>query len=177
MTETFPKHSQHWRPLSDRWSFKPVALLLLIAVVAASSVVMAVVISPPFLAAGMGVQELQSRLDAGDIRRVGTMQIAARMGRRVEGDQLASRQHAFDQRVALARRAVAPVEPVGSGEPGHRGDPVAKCAARSRRRARIPGCHLSLGAAQTRATGASGPKGPNRGRNYSGPNRWPCRRD
>jgi membrane peptidoglycan carboxypeptidase len=63
MSESFPKHPRHVRPLSDRWTFKPVALLLLVAVVAASAVVLAVVISPPFLAAGVGVQELQDRLD------------------------------------------------------------------------------------------------------------------
>jgi membrane peptidoglycan carboxypeptidase len=64
MTSDPPTHAAPSRPISDRWSFKPVALLLLFAVLVASAGVMAVVISPPFLAAGLGVQELQSRLDA-----------------------------------------------------------------------------------------------------------------
>jgi len=51
-------------PVTDRWVFKPVALLLLVAVLVATAGVMAFVISPPFLAAGMGVKEIQSRLDA-----------------------------------------------------------------------------------------------------------------
>jgi len=62
--DTAPAHAAPARPLSDRWAFKPVALLLLLAVLIASSALLAVLISPPFLAAGMGVKEIQSRLDA-----------------------------------------------------------------------------------------------------------------
>jgi membrane peptidoglycan carboxypeptidase len=62
--DTAPAHSAPARPISDRWAFKPIALLLLLAVLIASSALLAVLISPPFLAAGMGVKELQSRLDA-----------------------------------------------------------------------------------------------------------------
>ncbi|HLB39363.1 MAG TPA: biosynthetic peptidoglycan transglycosylase, partial [Actinomycetota bacterium] len=62
--DTPPTHAAPARPISDRWSFKPVALLLLFAVLVATAGVTAVVISPPFLAAGLGVRELQSRLDA-----------------------------------------------------------------------------------------------------------------
>ena len=58
-----PAHAAPARPLSDRWSFKPIALLLLLAVLIASSALFAVLISPPFLAAGTAVKEIQSRLD------------------------------------------------------------------------------------------------------------------
>jgi penicillin-binding protein 1A len=59
-----PAHAAPARPVSDRWAFKPVALLLLFAVLIASSALVAVLISPPFLAAGTAVKEIQSRLDA-----------------------------------------------------------------------------------------------------------------
>jgi membrane peptidoglycan carboxypeptidase len=58
-----PAHAAAARPLSDRWSFKPVALLLLLAVLIASSALVAVLISPPFLAAGTAVKQIQNRLD------------------------------------------------------------------------------------------------------------------
>ena len=51
-------------PLSDRWAFKPVAFLLLLVTLFATAGVLAVLISPPFLAAGVGVQEVQNRLTA-----------------------------------------------------------------------------------------------------------------
>ena len=51
------------RPVTDRWAFKPVALLLLAATVAASSAAAAVILAPPFLAAGIGVRELDRRLE------------------------------------------------------------------------------------------------------------------
>jgi len=63
-TEDGPAHAAPPRPVSDRWVFKPVALLLLIAVLVATAGVTAVVISPPFLAAGLGVKEVQAKLDA-----------------------------------------------------------------------------------------------------------------
>src|SRR5262245_66185 len=63
MAKRSPKHSPRRRPISDRWAFKPLALVLLFAVIVASAGVLAVVISPPFLAAGLGVQEVQQRLD------------------------------------------------------------------------------------------------------------------
>lgn len=63
-TDPPPTHAPARRPISDSWSFKPVALLLLFAVLLSSAGVLAVVLSPPFLAAGLGVKELQSRLDA-----------------------------------------------------------------------------------------------------------------
>jgi membrane peptidoglycan carboxypeptidase len=59
-----PTHEAFLPPVSDRWVFKPVALLLLVAVLVATAGVMAVVISPPFLAAGLGVRDVQARLDA-----------------------------------------------------------------------------------------------------------------
>jgi membrane peptidoglycan carboxypeptidase len=62
-TDTAPTRAASPRPISDRWAFKPVALLLLAGALVASSGVLAVLISPPFLAAGIGVNEIQSRLD------------------------------------------------------------------------------------------------------------------
>jgi len=51
------------RRFSDRPVFKPVAILLLIPVIAVSAGLMALVISPPFLAAGVGVTRLNDLLD------------------------------------------------------------------------------------------------------------------
>jgi membrane peptidoglycan carboxypeptidase len=59
-----PSHAAHRPPISDRWGFKPVASVLLVATVFASAGLTAFLISPPFLAAGAGVAELQRRLDA-----------------------------------------------------------------------------------------------------------------
>ena len=63
-TDDRPAHAAPSPPLSDRWGFKPVALLLLLAMLVATAGVTAIVLSPPFLAAGYGVKEVQSRLDA-----------------------------------------------------------------------------------------------------------------
>ena len=63
-TDAGPAHAPPSLPVSDRWAFKPVALVLLLAVLVATAGVTALVISPPFLAAGLGVREVQSRLDA-----------------------------------------------------------------------------------------------------------------
>jgi membrane peptidoglycan carboxypeptidase len=52
------------RHLTDRWSFKPVALLLLVPAILAAGALAAVVIAPPFLAAGFGVREVDRRLTA-----------------------------------------------------------------------------------------------------------------
>jgi membrane peptidoglycan carboxypeptidase len=48
----------------DRVSFKPIAALLLIPVILATAVLTAAVLVPPFAAAGFGVKEIHSRLDA-----------------------------------------------------------------------------------------------------------------
>jgi penicillin-binding protein 1A len=45
-------------------SFKPIAVLLLIPVILATSILTAAVLAPPFAAAGFGVNEIRSRLDA-----------------------------------------------------------------------------------------------------------------
>ena len=63
-TDDNPAHAAPSRPITDRWGFKPVALVLLLAVLVATAGVTALVISPPFLAAGLGVKEVQARLDA-----------------------------------------------------------------------------------------------------------------
>ncbi|HTG47145.1 MAG TPA: transglycosylase domain-containing protein [Actinomycetota bacterium] len=47
---------------SDRWAFKPVALLLLVPVIAAAAGLTAVVISPPFLGLGYGIEKIDKRL-------------------------------------------------------------------------------------------------------------------
>jgi penicillin-binding protein 1A len=52
------------RSVHDRVSFKPIAALLLIPVILATSILTAAVLAPPFAAAGLGVNEIRSRLDA-----------------------------------------------------------------------------------------------------------------
>jgi len=64
MRHPAPAHRAPSDPLSDRWAFKPVALLLLLATLVASAGLLAILISPPFLAAGAGVQKIQGRLNA-----------------------------------------------------------------------------------------------------------------
>jgi len=48
----------------DRVSFKPIAALLLVPIILATAVLTAAVLAPPFAAAGFGVNEIRSRLDA-----------------------------------------------------------------------------------------------------------------
>jgi penicillin-binding protein 1A len=48
----------------DRVSFKPIAVLLLVPVILATSILTAAILAPPFAAAGFGVNEIRSRLDA-----------------------------------------------------------------------------------------------------------------
>src|SRR3954465_15506376 len=62
-TRPAPTHRAPSDPLSDRWAFKPVALVLLVATLVGSAGLLAVLISPPFLAAGEGVRQVQQRLD------------------------------------------------------------------------------------------------------------------
>ncbi len=50
--------------MRDRISFKPIAALLLVPVILATSVLTAAILAPPFAAAGFGVNEIRSRLDA-----------------------------------------------------------------------------------------------------------------
>ena len=57
------KPTPHRRPITDRWGFKPVAFMLLLAVVLGSAGLVAVLLLPPFLATGLGVKEIQHRLD------------------------------------------------------------------------------------------------------------------
>ncbi len=45
-------------------SFKPIAALLLIPMILATSILTAAILAPPFAAAGFGVNEIRSRLDA-----------------------------------------------------------------------------------------------------------------
>jgi penicillin-binding protein 1A len=59
-----PRPSRSPRPVRDRVSFKPIAILLLIPVILATSILTAAVLVPPFAAAGLGVNEIRSRLDA-----------------------------------------------------------------------------------------------------------------
>jgi penicillin-binding protein 1A len=59
-----PRPSRDPRPVRDRVSFKPIAVLLLIPVILATSLLTAAVLAPPFAAAGFGVNEIRSRLDA-----------------------------------------------------------------------------------------------------------------
>jgi membrane peptidoglycan carboxypeptidase len=59
-----PRWLRDPRSVHDRVSFKPIAALLLVPVILATSVLTAAVLIPPFAAAGFGVHEVQSRLDA-----------------------------------------------------------------------------------------------------------------
>jgi penicillin-binding protein 1A len=59
-----PRSARRPRPVRDRVSFKPIAALLLIPVILATSILTAAVLGPPFAAAGLGVNEIRSRLDA-----------------------------------------------------------------------------------------------------------------
>ncbi len=59
-----PRPSRRPRSVHDRVSFKPIAALLLIPVILATSILTAAVLAPPFAAAGLGVNEIRSRLDA-----------------------------------------------------------------------------------------------------------------
>jgi penicillin-binding protein 1A len=59
-----PRPRRDPRSVHDRVSFKPIAALLLIPVVVATSILTAAILAPPFAAAGFGVNEIRSRLDA-----------------------------------------------------------------------------------------------------------------
>ncbi len=59
-----PRSPRDPRSVRDRVSFKPIAALLLIPVILATSILAAAVLVPPFAAAGLGVNEIRSRLDA-----------------------------------------------------------------------------------------------------------------
>jgi membrane peptidoglycan carboxypeptidase len=59
-----PRPSRDPRSVRDRVSFKPIAILLLVPVILATSILTAAVLAPPFAAAGLGVNEIRSRLDA-----------------------------------------------------------------------------------------------------------------
>src|SRR5262245_42455314 len=59
-----PSARRYPRSVHDRVSFKPIAALLLIPVILATAVLTAAVLAPPFAAAGLGVREIRSRLDA-----------------------------------------------------------------------------------------------------------------
>jgi membrane peptidoglycan carboxypeptidase len=59
-----PSHRAHRRPITDRWAYKPVAFLLLVPVILAGAGLTAVVIAPPFLGMGLGVHEIDKRLQA-----------------------------------------------------------------------------------------------------------------
>jgi penicillin-binding protein 1A len=59
-----PRRPRDPRPVHDRVSFKPIAALLLVPVILATSILTAAVLAPPFAAAGFGVNEIRSRLDA-----------------------------------------------------------------------------------------------------------------
>src|SRR5918992_6316474 len=59
-----PRPARAPRPVRDRVSFKPIAALLLIPVILATSILTAAMLAPPFAAAGLGVNEIRSRLEA-----------------------------------------------------------------------------------------------------------------
>src|SRR5262245_1989159 len=59
-----PSHRAHRRPITDRWAYKPVAFLLLVPVILVGAGLTAVVIAPPFVGMGLGVHEIDQRLQA-----------------------------------------------------------------------------------------------------------------
>jgi membrane peptidoglycan carboxypeptidase len=59
-----PRWLSQPRSVHDRVSFKPIAALLLVPIILATAVLTAAVLAPPFAAAGFGVNEVRSRLDA-----------------------------------------------------------------------------------------------------------------
>jgi membrane peptidoglycan carboxypeptidase len=59
-----PRLPRDPRSVHDRVSFKPIAILLLVPAILATSTLTAAVLAPPFAAAGFGVNEISSRLDA-----------------------------------------------------------------------------------------------------------------
>ena len=61
---TDPSHRAARRPVTDRWGFKPVALLLLVPVIAVTAGLTAIVLAPPFIGMSLGVRELDRRLTA-----------------------------------------------------------------------------------------------------------------
>jgi membrane peptidoglycan carboxypeptidase len=50
--------------LTDRWVFKPLALILLVPVILVSGVLSAFVLAPPFLGVALGVMRVDAKLDA-----------------------------------------------------------------------------------------------------------------
>ena len=77
-TRPAPAHRAPSDPLSDRWAFKPVAFLLLVATVVVSAGLLAILISPPFIAAGAGVQKIQARLNADGAKFTGIPRLPQR---------------------------------------------------------------------------------------------------
>ena len=73
-------------------------------------------------------------LHAGDVGRIRAVQVAVRVSRLVERDQVAARKHELDQSIALGLRAVAPVDPVRPRQVCDVGDPVSKCGVGGRHR-------------------------------------------
>jgi penicillin-binding protein 1A len=52
-----------WKPFTDRFAFKPIALLLLVPVILASAGLSALLLAPTFAGAALGVHELDRRLE------------------------------------------------------------------------------------------------------------------
>ena len=63
-TSSPPSHRIPTRPVTDRWAYKPIALLLLVPVIVATAGLAAIVIAPPFVGMSIGVKELDKRLQA-----------------------------------------------------------------------------------------------------------------
>ena len=59
-----PSRRQRTRPITDRWAYKPVAFLLLVPVILVGAGLTAVIIAPPFLGMGLGVRQINQRLQA-----------------------------------------------------------------------------------------------------------------
>src|SRR6266480_4433124 len=102
-----PSQRTPTRPVTDRWAYKPVALLLLVPVIVAAAGLTAVVIAPPFVGLSLGVKELNQRLDAAGANFTRIPPIPQR-----------STIYANDGKTVLARDAVLAIEDSGFYEHG-----------------------------------------------------------
>ena len=101
-----PRLPRDPRSVHDRVSFKPIAILLLVPVILATSILTAAVLAPPFAAAGFGVNEIRSRLDAlgADFTRIPRFPRAL--------DDLRRGRLAFSTRVYLDNREIVPLSAI-----------------------------------------------------------------
>src|SRR5207245_425773 len=99
------RHRSPTRPVTDRWAYKPVALLLLLPVIIAAAGLTAVVIAPPFVGVSIGVKELDKKLQAAGANFTRIPPIPQRSTIYAnEGTTVLARVYVDNQEVALAMR-------------------------------------------------------------------------